>query len=102
MGAATNVNMSSVLTPNSSDSRKRLSAAAPASPATMPIAVRRSPSPRTRRRMSQRSRSERHANAELARPLLHREGEHAGDADGGEHHRDRREDADELRAESRT
>ena len=43
--------------------------------------------------------AERHADAELVRPLADREREHAGDADRGDGERQPREQADERRVE---
>ena len=72
-----------------------VSTSAPAIPMPSPMLTRPSPSRMTSPSTRLRRRAERHADPELLRALVDREGDHAGDACRGDDQREQPEDADQ-------
>ena len=101
MPVAANVTASSGVTSNSSPSSTCESSSAPATPMTRPDPARTRPSSEHAAQDAGAVGAERHADAELARALAHREREHAADADGGDGQREHREAAEERRVQPR-
>ena len=77
--------------------RSVASASARPRPSTSPRATWVEPCRSTMPRMRRAVGAQRHADAELLRPLAHRERHHAVDADRGEHHRHDAEDREHRR-----
>ena len=98
-GTARKTSGSRALVEKSIEDTTRASASDAIEPSATPTAVRRRPLNKVSLRISSGLRAERHAEAQLARPLRHGEGDHAVDAGHREQQRDAGEDPQQHRSE---